>query len=132
MIRPPLSQPWIRPWFLGETTNKPTYPTSMFIVIWTMKEFSETAVSWSLTSLFSTSVVIPETKSQGGKLSVPRKGRPAILTSTLATFLCSHPKREGDREAHYYASAYTSYNRGRSHRKTKLNQILQKQSCILN
>ena len=60
-----------------------------------MKEFSETAVSWSLTSLFSTSVVIPETKSQGGKLSVPRKGRPAILTSTLATFLCSHPKGKG-------------------------------------
>jgi len=41
----------------------------------------------------------------------------------------SHPKSERDREAHlnYYASAY---NRGRqlSHRKTKLNQIWQKQA----
>jgi len=56
-----------------------------------------------------------------------------ILTSTLAAFLfSSHSRRERDREAHlnYYACAY---NRRRqiSHRKTKLNQIRQKQACIL-
>jgi len=57
-----------------------------------------------------------------------------ILTSTMAAFLfSSHPKRERDGGAHlnYYASAY---NRGRqlSHRKTKLNQIQQKTTIVLN
>jgi len=78
--------------------------------------------------LFSTNMAISKTE---GELSLPSETRPA---STLAASLfSSHPKRERDREAHlnYYASAY---NRGRqlSHRKTKLNQIQQKRSCILN
>jgi len=57
-----------------------------------------------------------------------------ILTSTQATFLfSSHPKRERDREAHlnYYASAYNS-RRQLSHHKTKLSQIQQKTTIILN
>jgi len=57
-----------------------------------------------------------------------------ILISTLAAYLfSSHPKRVRDREAHlnYYASAY-DMARQLSHRKTKLNQIVQKQACILN
>jgi len=48
-------------------------------------------------------------------------------------FVQLQPKKKMDRQAllNYYAS---TYNRGRplSHRKTKLNQIQQKQACILN
>jgi len=47
----------------------------------------------------------------------------------------SHPKRERNQEAdlNYYASA-DNRNRERqlSNRKTKLNQILQKQACTIN
>jgi len=78
---------------------------------------------------------ISEMKGLGWR-AIPTQWRKAsdILTSTMAAFLfSSHPKLERDREAHsnYYAS---TYNMGRqlSYRKTKLNQIRQKQTCILN
>jgi len=80
-------------------------------------------------------MAISETKVQGWR-AIPTQYRKAsdILTLNLATFLfSSHPKKEKDQEAHlnYYSSAY---NRGRqlSCRKSKLNQIWQKQASILN
>jgi len=68
------------------------------------------AVSWSLTSSFSTNMS-KETKGQGWR-AIPTQYRKAsdILTSTLAAFLFSnHPKKESDREVHlnYYASRYS-------------------------
>ena len=63
----------------------------------------------------------------------PVKKASDILTPTLTAFLfSSHPKRERDQQAHlnYYASAYNR-KRQLSHRKTELNQIRQKQACIL-
>jgi len=80
-------------------------------------------VSWSLTSLFSTNMVISETKGQGWKV-IRTQWRKAsdILTSTLAAFLfSSHPKkRKGSRgwaHSNYYAS---TYNRGDNYRITRL------------
>jgi len=89
----------------------------------------------------------------------PVKEGQRYINLTLAAFLFySHPKRESDRklvgwlefnvpfqhkygyirderdrEAHlnYYGSAYRR-GRQQSHHKTKLNQIQQKQACILN
>jgi len=83
------------------------------------------AVSWSLTSPFSTNMAISETKGQGWR-AIPTQWRTAsdILTSTLTAFLfSSHPKGKGIKSRlNYYTSAY---NRGRqlSYRKTKLKQI---------
>ena len=91
-------------------------------------------VSWSLTSPFSTNMPISEINGQGWRV-IPTQWSKAsdILTSTLADFLfSSHPKkRDSEARLNYYTSAY---NRGRqlSHCKTKVNQIWQKQACILN
>jgi len=62
-----------------------------------------------------------------------KEGQRYINLNPDRLFVQQPPKKERDREArlNYYASAY---NRGRqlSHCKTKLNQILQNQVCILN
>jgi len=48
-------------------------------------------------------------KGQGGKAIPPSKGRPDILTSTLAAFLfSSHPKRERNREAQHLQQGKTT------------------------
>ena len=60
------------------------------------------AVSWCLTSLFSTNIWLYQGWKVGWRV-IPTQYRKAsdILTSTLAAFLfSSHPKRERDREAH--------------------------------
>ena len=59
--------------------------------------FCRTLVSWSLTSPFSTNMVISETKGLGWT-DIPTQWKKAsdILTSTLAVFLfSSHPKMDG-------------------------------------
>jgi len=68
---------------------------------------SKKLFSWSLMSLFNTNMAISETKGQGWRV---------ILTQWRK------------------ASDASTYNKGRqlSHHKTKLNQILHKQECILN
>jgi len=83
-------------------------------------------------------MAISETKGQGWR-AIPTQWTEwrkvsDVLTSAMTAFLfCSHLTWERDREAYLNYSA-SAYNRGRqlSHSKTKLNQIRQKQSCILN
>ena len=62
-----------------------------------------------------------------------KEGHRYINLNPGRLLLSSHQKRERDQEAHlhYYASAYNT-RRQLSHRKTKLNQIRQKQARILN
>ena len=82
-------------------------------------------------------MAISETKGPGVK-SYPypvKEGQRYINLNPGSRFVQQPPKREKDRKAYlnYYTSG-AAYNTGRqlSDRKTKLNQIRQKQACILN
>jgi len=63
-----------------------------------------------------------------------QEGQRYINLNPGRLFVQQPPKKARDREAHlnYDASAYNKGRQQLSHRKTKLNQILQKQACILN
>ena len=93
---------------------------------------SQSQVSWSLTSPFSTNIRDKRSRVESHLYPV-KEGQRYINLNPGRLFVQQPPQRERDREANlnYYASAYNR-QRQLSHHKTELNQIQQNIRINLN